>query len=253
MKRSKLLEYRIKRLERLMYEDEIDDFIADTERSVDDKIDDEFNGHPMRITYDTIDEYLDHEIMQRKLEPDGPYAEGIVEWLEGFISDISHKVDSLELLRSIQRDIKELHNVNALVAQQKLVNALRKRLKIEKPQEEAQRNEHLDHWYKFIKELKVDLKDEIRQCTGINCKVSYTSDQRIDYFKDLLSADFIIKDTEHDEPITFNIKEVPHSRWDTLHLYDVTFKWGRFKRLERIDEYEVCTQVAEKVCALLDD
>ena len=32
MKRSKLLEYRIKRLERLMYEDEIDDFIADTER-----------------------------------------------------------------------------------------------------------------------------------------------------------------------------------------------------------------------------
>lgn len=71
MKRSKLLEYHIKRLERLMYEDEIDDFIADTERSVDDKIDDEFNGNPMRITYDTIDEYLDHEIMQRKLEPDG--------------------------------------------------------------------------------------------------------------------------------------------------------------------------------------
>src|SRR5574344_1293563 len=173
MKRSKLLEYRIKRLERLMYEDEIDDFIADTERSVDDKIDDEFNGHPMRITYSTIDEYLDHEIMQRKLEPHGPYAEGIVAWLENFISQLSHKADSLELIRSIQRDIKELHNVNAPVAQQKLVNALRKRLKIEKPQEEALRNEHLDHWYEFIKELKVDLKDEIRRCTGINCIVSY--------------------------------------------------------------------------------
>ena len=140
-----------------------------------------------------------------------------------------------------------------IVAQQKLVNALRKRLKIEKPLEKAQRNEHLDHWYAFIKELKVDLKDEIRQCAGINCKVSYTSDQRVDYFKDLLSADFIIKDTEHDEPIAFNIKEVPHPRWDTLHLYDVTFKWGRFKRLERLDESEVCTQVAEKVCDLLDD
>ena len=253
MKRSKLLEYRVKRLERLMYEDEIDDFISDTERSVDDEIDNEFNGHPMRITYDTIDEYLDHEIMQRKLEPHGPYAEGIVEWLEGFISDISHKVDSLGLLRRIQKDIKELHNVNVLVAQQKLVNALRKRLKIEKPIEKAQRNRHLDHWYAFIKELKVDLKDEIRQCAGINCNVSYTSDQRVDYFKDLLSADFIIKNTELDNPIEFNIKEVPHPRWDTLHLYTVTFKGKRFRRLERIDESEVYEKVAKIVCNLLDD
>ena len=253
MKRSRLLEYRIKRLERLMYEDEIDDFISDTERRVDDEIDDEYDGFPTRITYSTIDEYLDHEIMQRKLEPHGPYAEGIVKWLEGFISAISHKADSLGLIRSIQKDIKELHNVNVAVAQQKLVNALRKRLKIEKPQEEAQRNEHLNHWYAFIKELKVDLKDEIRQCTGINCNVSYTSDQKIDYFKDLLSANFIIKDTEHDKPIKFNIKEVPHPRWDTLHLYDVTFKGRRFKRLERLDESEVYEQVAKIICDLLDD
>ena len=76
--------------------------------------------------------------------------------------------------------------------------------------------------------------------------------EEVDYFKDLLSADFIIKDTELDEPIAFNIKEVPHPRWDTLHLYDVTFK-GRGKWLERIDESDVCTQVAEKVCALLDE
>ena len=82
--------------------------------------------------------------------------------------------------------------------------------------------------------------------------MSYISDQRIDYFKDLLSADFIIKDTELDEPITFNIKEVPHPRWDTLHLYDVTFR-GRGKRLERIDESEVYTQVAKIICDLLDD
>lgn len=253
MKRSKLLEYRIKRLERLMYEDEIDDFIADTERSVDDEIDDEFDGFPMRITYSTIDEYLDHEIMQRKLEPHGPYAEGIVAWLENFIKCITRSANSLDVVRSTQKDIKEINKVNVLVAQQKLVQALRKRLKIEKPQEEAQRNEHLDHWYKFIKELKADIKDEIRQCAGINCNVSYTSDQRVDYFKDLLSADFIIKDTELDEPITFNIKEVPHPRWDTLHLYDVTFKRGRFKRLEKLDESEVCTQVAKIICDLLDD
>lgn len=253
MKRSKLLEYRIKRLEKLMYEDEIDDFIADTERQVDDEIDDEFDGFPTRITYSTIDEYLDHEIMQRKLEPHGPYAEGIVAWLESFISHLSHKADSLELIRSMQRDIKELHNVNAAVAQQKLVNALRKRLKIEKPQEEAQRNEHLDHWYEFIKELKVDLKDEIRRCTGINCMVSYTADQKINYFKDLMAADFMIKDTEHDKPLTFNIKEFVHPRWDHLHLYNITFKGRRFKRLEKLDESEVCTQVAKIICDLLDE
>lgn len=82
--------------------------------------------------------------------------------------------------------------------------------------------------------------------------MSYTSDQRIDYFKDLFSADFIIKDTELDGPITFNIKEIPYSRWDTLHLYDVTFS-GRGKQLKRIDESEVCTQVAKIICDLLDD
>ena len=253
MKRSKLLEYRIKRLERLMYEDEIDDFIADTERSVDDEIDDEYDGFPTRITYSTIDEFLDHEIMQRKLEPHGPYAEGVVKWLESFISGISHRPDSLDLIRSIQKDIKELHNVKAAVAQQKLLNALRKRLKIEKPQEEAQRNEHLNHWYAFIKELKVDLKDEIKRCTGQTYNVSYSSNQKIDYFKDLLSVDFIIKDTELDKPIKFNIKEVPHPRWDTLHLYTVTFKGRRFRRLERIDESEVYEQVAKIVCDLLDE
>ena len=253
MKRSKLLEYRIKRLERLMYEDEIDDFIADTERRVDDEIDDEFDGFPTRITYSTIDEYLDHEIMQRKLEPHGPYAEGIVAWLENFIKCITRSANSLDVVRSTQKDIKEINKVDVLVAQQKLVNALRKRLKIEKPQEEAQRNEHLDHWYKFIKELKADLKDEIKQCTGLNCIVSYTADQKINYFKDLLAADFMIKDTEHDKPLTFHIKEFVHPRWDHLHLYNITFKGRRFKRLEKLDEYEVCTQVAKIVCDLLDD
>ena len=67
-----------------------------------------------------------------------------------------------------------------------------------------------------------------------------------------VTVNTIIKDTELDEPITFNIKEVPHPRWDTLHLYDVIFR-GHGKQLEQIDEYDVCTQVAKIICDLLDD
>ena len=249
MKRSELLEYRIKRLERLMYEDEIDDFIADTERSVDDEIDDEFSGHPMRITYDTIDEYLDHEIMQRKLEPHGPYAEGIVEWLEGFISNISHKVGSLGLLRRIQKDIKELHNVNVLVAQQKLVNAIRKRIKVEKQEEDALRNKHLDHWYGFIRKLKADLKDEIKRCTGITYNVSYSSNQKVKYFEDLLSAEFTISDIVYKKSrtISFTIWEFVHIRWDIEHLYDVGTK-THWLELYKVDEDDVAKQIAKPLC-----
>lgn len=274
MRRYRLLEYRIKRLERLMYEDAIDDeldamadkinkdyktidyntdAVKDAEDMADDMLnseDDYFNDPKSRkLIFNTIDEYLDQDIMDIKVNPARPKKQGVVEHLRAMIDDLSLKFYSLDLVRKFQKFIKEINKVNVLVAQQKLVNAIRKRIKIEKQEEDTLRNKHLDHWYAFLRKLKADLKNEIKRCTGRTYNVSYSSNQRIKYFEDLLSADFIVSDTvyKNSRTISFTIWEFVHPRWDIEHLYDVGTK-THWLELYKIDEDDVVKQIAKPLC-----
>lgn len=274
MKRSRLLEYRIKRLERLIYEDAIDDeldsmadkinkdykytdAVKDAEDMADDILnneDDYFNDQKShKLIFNTIDEYLDQDIMDIKVNPARPNKQGVVEHLRAMIDDLSLKFHSLDLVRKFQKFIKEINKVNVLVAQQKLVNAIRKRIKIEKQEEDTLRNKHLDHWYEFIRKLKADLKNEIKRCTGLTYNVSYSSNQRIKYFEDLLSADFIVSDTVYKKSrtISFTIWEFVHPRWDIEHLYDVGTK-THWLELYKIDEDDVVKQIAKPLCLRLN-
>ena len=274
MKRSKLLEYRIKRLERLMYEDAIDDeldsmadkinkdykytdAVKDAEDMADDMLnseDDYFNDPKSRkLIFNTIDEYLDQDIMDIKVNPARPKKQGVVDHLRAMIDDLSLKFHSLDLVRKFQKFIKEINKVNVLVAQQKLVNAIRKRIKIEKQEEDTLRNKHLDHWYGFIRKLKADLKDEIKRCTGQTYNVSYSSNQKIKYFEDLLSAEFTISHKVYKgKTISFTIWEFVHPRWDIEHLYDVGTK-THWLELYKVDEDDVVKQIAKKLCWRLND
>ena len=274
MKRNRLLEYRIKRLERLIYEDAIDDeldsmadkinkdykytdAVKDAEDIADDMLnneDDYFNDQEShKLIFNTIDEYLDQDIMDIKVNPARPKKQGVVEHLRSMIDDLSLKLHSLDLVRKFQKFIKEINKVNVLVAQQKLVNAIRKRIKIEKQEEDALRNKHLDHWYAFLRKLKADIKNEIKRCTGITYNVSYSSNQRVEYFEDLLSADFIVSDTVYKKSrtISFTIREVVHPRWDIEHLYDVGTK-KHWLELYKIDEDDVVKQIAKPLCLRLN-
>ena len=276
MKRSKLLEYRIKRLERLMYEDAIDDeldsmadkinkdykytdAVKDAEDMADDILnseDDYFNDQKSRkLTFNTIDEYLDQDIMDIKVNPvrSRKNKQGVVEHLRAMIDDLSLKLYSLDLVRKFQKFIKEINKVNVLVAQQKLVNAIRKRIKIEKQEEDTLRNKHLDHWYGFIRKLKADLKDEIKRCTGQTYNVSYSSNQKVKYFEDLLSAKFTISDIVYKKSrtISFTIWEYVHPRWNIEHLYDVGTK-THWLELYKIDEDDVVKQIAKPLCLRLN-
>ena len=273
MRRYRLLEYRIKRLERLMYEDAIDDeldsmadkinkdykytdAVKDAEDMADDILsnDDYFNDQKShKLIFNTIDEYLDQDIMDIKVNPARPNKQGVVDHLRAMIDDLSLKLHSLDLVRKFQKFIKEINKVNVLVAQQKLVNTIRKRIKIEKQEEDTLRNKHLDHWYAFLRKLKADLKNEIKRCTGITYNVSYSSNQRVEYFEDLLSADFIVSDTVYKKSrtISFTIREVVHPRWDIEHLYDVGTK-KHWLELYKIDEDDVVKQIAKLLCLRLN-
>lgn len=276
MKRNRLLEYRIKRLERLIYEDAIDDeldsmadkinkdykytdvdVVKDTEDMADDILnneDDYFNDQKSsKRIFNTIDEYLDLDIMDFKVNPARPKKQGVVEHLRVMIDDLSLKLYSLDLVRKFQKFIKEINKLNVLVAQQKLVNAIRKRIKIERQEEDTLRNKHLDHWYAFLRKLKSDLKNEIKRCTGLTYNVSYSSNQRIKYFEDLLSADFIVSDTVYKKSrtISFTIWEYVHPRWNIEHLYDVGTK-THWLELYKIDEDDVVKQIAKPLCLRLN-
>ena len=270
MKRSRLLEYRIKRLERLMYEDAIDDeldsmadkinkdykytdAVKDAEDMADDMLnseDDYFNDpESLKLTLNTIDEYLDQDIMDIKVNPARQNKQGVVDHLRDMIDDLSLKLHSLDLVRKFQKFIKEINKVNVLVAQQKLVNAIRKRIKVEKQEEDTLRNKHLDHWYEFLRKLKTELKDAIKRCTGRTYNVSYSSNQRATYFEDLLSAEFTISDTvfKKSRTISFTIWEYVHVRWDIEHLYDVGTK-THWLELYKVAEDDVAKQIASPLC-----
>ena len=253
-----------------MYEDAIDDeldsmadkinkdykytdAVKDAEDIADDMLnseDDYFNDPKSRkLTFNTIDEYLDQDIMDIKVNPARPKKQGVVDHLRAMIDDLSLKLHSLDLVRKFQKFIKEINKVNVLVAQQKLVNAIRKRIKIEKQEEDTLRNKHLDHWYEFLRKLKADLKDEIKRCTGQTYNVSYSSNQKIKYFEDLLSAEFTISDIVYKKSrtISFTIWEYVHPRWDIEHLYDVGTK-THWLELYKVDEDDVAKQIAKKLC-----
>ena len=271
MKRSRLLEYRIKRLERLMYEDAIDDeldlmadkinkdykytdAVKDAEDMADDILnseDDYFNDpKSSKRIFNTIDEYLDLDIMDFKVNPARQKKQqGVVDHLRAMIDDLSLKFYSLDLVRKFQKFIKEINKVNVLVAQQKLVNAIRKRIKIEKQEEDTLRNKHLDHWYEFLRKLKADLKDEIKRCTDRTYNVSYSSNQKVKYFEDLLSAEFTISDIVYKKSrtISFTIREYVHTRWNIEHLYDVGTK-THWLELYKVDEDDVAKQIAKPLC-----
>ena len=271
MKRSRLLEYRIKRLERLMYEDAIDDELdsmadkinkdykyTDTVKDAEDMADDILNSEDdyfndpksSKRIFNTIDEYLDLDIMDFKVNPARPKKQqGVVDHLRAMIDDLSLKFYSLDLVRKFQKFIKEINKVNVLVAQQKLVNAIRKRIKIEKQEEDTLRNKHLDHWYEFLRKLKADLKGEIKRCTDRTYNVSYSSNQKVKYFEDLLSAEFTISDIVYKKSrtISFTIREYVHTRWDIEHLYDVGTK-THWLELYKVDEDDVAKQIAKPLC-----
>ena len=274
MKRGKLLEYRIKRLERLMYEDAIDDeldsmadkinkdykytdAVKDAVKDAEDMADDILNSEDDYFNdpkshnhiFNTIEEYLDLDIMDFKVNPARPKKQGVVDHLRAMIDDLSLKFYSLDLVRKFQKFIKEINKVNVLVAQQKLVNAIRKRIKIEKQEEDTLRNKHLDHWYEFLRKLKTELKDEIKRCTGRTYNVSYSSNQKVKYFEDLLSAEFTISDIVYKKSrtISFTIWEYVHTRWDIEHLYDVGTK-THWLELYKVDEDDVAKQIAKKLC-----
>ena len=253
-----------------MYEDAIDDeldsmadkinkdykytdAVKDAEDMADDILnseDDYFNDPKSRkLIFNTIEEYLDQDIMDIKVNPARPKKQGVVDHLRGMLDDLSLKLHSLDLVRKFQKFIKEINKVNVLVAQQKLVNALRKRIKIEKQEEDTLRNKHLDHWYEFLRKLKADLKDEIKRCTGQTYNVSYSSNQKVNYFEDLLSAEFTISDIvyKNSRTISFTICEYVHTRWDIEHLYDVGTK-THWLELYKVDEDDVAKQIAKPLC-----
>ena len=230
------------------------DVVKDAEDMADDILnseDDYFNDpKSSKRIFNTIDEYLDLDIMDFKVNPARPKKQqGVVDHLRAMIDDLSLKFYSLDLVRKFQKFIKEINKVNVLVAQQKLVNAIRKRIKIEKQEEDTLRNKHLDHWYEFLRKLKTELKDEIKRCTGRTYNVSYSSNQKVKYFEDLLSAEFTISYIVYKKSrtISFTIWEYVHTRWDIEHLYDVGTK-THWLELYKVDEDDVAKQIAKPLC-----
>ena len=162
MKRNRLLEYRIKRLERLMYEDAIDDELdsmadgilnsmpndnldSEIDKMSKDMIDkepgyfyhaDEYGDNPK--TFNTIDEWLDDKIFETEMNPELIHGGDVVKRLNGSLKAITHLFDGLDTVRYLKKKIKEISDMNVLKAQQKLAGALRKRIK------EDENNKNLD-------------------------------------------------------------------------------------------------------------
>ena len=166
MKRNIVLEYRIRKLEKLLNEDSFDDELeamsdeivknspnididAELDKKAKDIVDKEpgyfYKTDPFgdRVkTYDTIEDWLDDKTIEIQLNPARPHKGDVVRDLNIAIKQLTHIVDGLKYVRRLKNYIKEISGMNVLKAQQKLANALRKRLK------EVENNKKLD------KELK---------------------------------------------------------------------------------------------------
>ena len=152
MKRRLVLEYRIRKLEKAILEDidsdldkMSDDILkkdpyvyldAELDKNAKDIIDkepgyfyhgDEYGDNPK--TFNTIDEWLDDKIFETELNPESYFDGDVVKRLTGTLKVITLLYDGLDTVRYLKKKIKEISNMNVLVAQQKLANALRKRIK----------------------------------------------------------------------------------------------------------------------------
>lgn len=152
MKRNLVLEYRIRKLEKALLEnidsdldkmsDDIlkrmpnDDLDAELDKKAKDIIDKEpgyfYKTDPFGYyvkTYDTIEEWLDDKTIEIQLNPTRPHKGDAVKELNGAIKQLTNVINGLNNVRRLKNYIKEISDMNALKAQQKVVNALRKRIK----------------------------------------------------------------------------------------------------------------------------
>lgn len=152
MKRHLVLEYRIRKLEKAILEDidsDLDkmsddilkkdpyvDLDAELDKNAKDIIDKEpgyfYKTDPFgdRVrTYDTIEEWLDDKTADIQLNPARPHKGDVTQQLNLTVKLLTHMVDGLNYVRRLKNYIKEISNMNVLVARQKLVSALRKRIK----------------------------------------------------------------------------------------------------------------------------
>jgi hypothetical protein len=152
MKKYLILEYRIRKLEKTILEDidsDLDKMSDDVLKrmpndSLDDELDkkakdiidkepgyfyhaDEYGDHPK--TFNTIDEWLDDKVIDTELNPELIHGGDVIKRLNDSIKAITHLSDGLDTVRYLKKKIKEITDMNVLVAQQKLVNALRKRIR----------------------------------------------------------------------------------------------------------------------------
>lgn len=152
MKRHLVLEYRIRKLEKAILEDmdsdldkmsddilkrmPNDDLDAELDKNAKDIIDkepgyfyknDPFGDHVK--TYDTIEDWLDDKTVEIQLNPARPHKGDVVKDLNLAIKQLTHVIDGLNYVRRLKNYIKEISDMNVLKAQQKLVSALRKRIR----------------------------------------------------------------------------------------------------------------------------
>ena len=152
MKGHLVLEYRIRKLEKAILEgmdsdldkmsDDIlnkmpnDDLDAELDKKARDIVDkepgyfyknDPFGDHVK--TYDTIEDWLDDKTVEIQLNPARPHKGDVVKDLNLAIKQLTHVIDGLNYVRRLKNYIKEISDMNVLKAQQKLVSALRKRIK----------------------------------------------------------------------------------------------------------------------------
>lgn len=152
MKRHLVLEYRIRKLEKAILEDmdsdldrmsddilnrmPNDDIDAELDKKAKDIVDKEpgyfYKTDPFgdRVkTYDTIEDWLDDKTVEIQLNPARPHKGDVVKDLNLAIKQLTHIVDGFKYVRRLKNYIKEISDMNVLKAQQKLVSALRKRIK----------------------------------------------------------------------------------------------------------------------------
>lgn len=153
MKRRLALEYRVRKLEKLLFEDSFDDELdamsdeilkknpyVDIDDEIDKKVKDIIDKEPGYFyhadeygnkpkTYDTIQEWFDDKTMDIQLNPARARFHGdVVKDLNMAIKQLTHIVNGLKYVHRLKKYIKEISDMNVLVAQQRLVSALRKRI-----------------------------------------------------------------------------------------------------------------------------
>jgi len=167
------------------------------------------------------------------------------------IKQLTHVIDGLKYVRRLKNYIKEISDMNVLVAQQKLVSALRKRIKEEGSKQAELLNKHNEQFKQFIDDLKSYIESEIKRCVsgGKSYYITYTISQ-----KDEFSVDFVVRDNYYkDRTISFNVTECKHAAWNSKHFYNVKMKktWPSEKlnmNNKELNIKEVREYTSSKIC-----